>query len=574
MRALASALRQTLNLFGSHRKLWVPFLVVAGLEAVLLGLIWLAPHPPFSKLLAPPIRYFFSDRVLHYPAHLWFLYHAMKHVHLVVSMAVGAFMSALACAMVRQAYEGTPLSVRNALISGQVRFGAVLIIWAITWGLAKLLMTALVRFAPSDAGWMMGAAIGLTVALQALLAYAIPATVFAGVKWWKAMIVSVQETVRHPLSTLLVVAVPSAAVIAFSIFVSPVRVAQWMQQTQPEIVFAFITGRLGLWTLVDALMTVLIAHLWWAHRTQPSVQPSRSPFPIPLTSSVASLLVLCALLSSTGCSAAYTGERLFVKATELNAPIVKDPKTATPEQMAKAIQAFEVVTQKARGTIWAARAHTAIGSLYAMQKQYDQARAAYASTLENYNQHRELAFASRLAIAKTYEAQDNWEEAVKVYNDVADFYSWTKTGLEVPLYIGSGYAKRQQPEQAAKAFESAVWRYTNLVPNAPNPEMATTLKGYLALAYQQLGQWDKATAALEELESLSSGVNRPLILLSLGSIYQVKLDDLPKAQAAYTKLITEFPDHPLGKIAKARLEQLTTIAVVQQAPPLLLPAVR
>ena len=271
MRSLVTALRQTLNLFGSQRKLWVPFLVVAGVELFCLGLIWLAPHPPFSKLLAPPIRYFFSDRVLHYPNHLWFLYHAMKHVHLVVSMAVGAVMSGLVCAMVRHSYEGKPLSVRSALVSGQVRFGAVLLIWAITWGLAKILMEGLSRFAPK-AGWVLWAAIALTVILQMLLVYAIPATVFVGAKWWKAMVVSVKETLRHPLSTFLVVAVPSAAVIAFSIVAPSGRVAQWMQQTEPEMVFVFIAGRLGLWTLVDAVITVAIAHLWWAHRTQPATK--------------------------------------------------------------------------------------------------------------------------------------------------------------------------------------------------------------------------------------------------------------------------------------------------------------
>ena len=256
-----------------------------------------------------------------------------------------------------------------------------------------------------------------------------------------------------------------------------------------------------------------------------------------------------------------------MKANEIHAPIAKDPKAATPEQVAKAIQAFEVVTQKARGTVWAARAHTAIGSLYALRQQYSQAREAYAQTLQNYNQHKELCLVARVAIAKSYEAEDNWDEAVRVYNDIADFYSWTKMGLEAPLYIGAGYVKRQQPEQAAKAFERAVWRYTNLAPNAPNPDMATILKGYLALAYQQLSQWDKATAALEELAAIPSGVNRPLVLLSLGSIYQVKLDDLQKAQASYAALAKEFPEHPLGKIAKARLEQLAASITLHPLPP-------
>lgn len=279
MRSLGTAWRHTVEVFGSQRKLWVPFLAVAGLEAVFLGLIWLAPHAPFSKLLAPPIRYFFGDRVLHYPAHLWFLYHAMKHTHLAASTLLGAFMTGIACAMVRQTYEGAPLSLRNALVSGQVRFGAVLLIWAITWGSARLVMEALGHWAP-NAGWAIWAAIGSTIMLQTLLVYAIPATVFAAAKWWKALFLSVRETLRHPASTLLLVAVPTTAVIAFSVACSPGRVAQWMQQTEAELVLVFIVGQLILWTVADVLVTVGIAHLWWAHRTQPAATSvSTSPAP-------------------------------------------------------------------------------------------------------------------------------------------------------------------------------------------------------------------------------------------------------------------------------------------------------
>ena len=262
------------------------------------------------------------------------------------------------------------------------------------------------------------------------------------------------------------------------------------------------------------------------------------------------------LLLLTGCSATYNGERLFSKATSLYEPISKNPKAATPEQFAAAIGAFERVTLQARGTAWAARAHVSIGSLYAIQQEYGKAREAYGLTLQNYNQYKELCLTARTAMAKTYESEANWDEAVKAYRDIVDFYPWTKTGLESPLYIGAMYVKRQQPEQAKKAFESAVGHYSKLLPNAPNPEMGLEVKGYLALAYQQLGEWDHAIAVLEELAGVPNGVNRPLVLLSLGSIYQAKLGDTQKAQTAYSALVTEFPDHPLGKVAKTRLEHL------------------
>ncbi len=265
MHPLGRAFRQTIHTFGSQRKLWLPFLVTAFVEVLGILVLWLAPHPPFSKLLAPPVRYFFTDRVLHYPWHLWFLYYAMKHTHIAVSIGLGAFMSGIACAMVRQTHEGVPLSVRGALVSRQVKYGRVLLVWLITWGLAEGLVTGLVRFAPK-AAWVFWAAIGLTILLQLLLVNAIPASVFERSPWWKALFQSVREAARYPISTFVVVAIPSAAMIAFAFFVSPVRVSEWMLKTAPEIVVPLVALRLFVWTLTDALMTITVAHLWWLHR--------------------------------------------------------------------------------------------------------------------------------------------------------------------------------------------------------------------------------------------------------------------------------------------------------------------
>lgn len=273
MRALWRAIRQTAKLFGSHRKLWVPFLVTAAVEACLLSLIWLAPHPPFSKVLAPPIHYFFNERVLHYPWHFWFLYHAMKHTSIVTSILVGAFMSGIACAMVRQLHESKTLSVREALVGGQVRYGTMVLLWLITWGTARGALEALAYFAPK-AMWVLWTAIGCTVAFQALFAYTIPAAVFERSKWWKAVGQGVRETLRHPFSTLLVVILPSLAIISFGIFFPPVRILQQVTTQHPEIALAYVAGRLLLWLVADTLLTVTVAHLWWVHRaTQPAPAP-------------------------------------------------------------------------------------------------------------------------------------------------------------------------------------------------------------------------------------------------------------------------------------------------------------
>jgi hypothetical protein len=266
MSALLRTIRGLSELASSQRKLWVPFLIVAGAELLLITCIWLAPHPPFSFVFAPPVRYFFGDRVLHYPWHIWFLYHAMKHTHIIAATLIGAFMTGVACVMVRQVHEGKELSLRDALKGRQVRYGRVLILWLISWGLAKGLGAAVAQVVPKTP-WAIWSIVALTMALQMLMVYAIPAAVYNKTPWWNAVLQSVREAMAYPFSTLAIVAVPSFLVMAFALMASSSRVAQWMMSTEPEIALPLVALRLVVWTVSDAFMTVGIAHLWWNHRS-------------------------------------------------------------------------------------------------------------------------------------------------------------------------------------------------------------------------------------------------------------------------------------------------------------------
>lgn len=574
MKAWWSAWQQTAKLFGAHRKLWVPFLVVLVVEVLLIGLVWLAPHPPFADLLAPPIRFFFGDRVLHYPAHLWFLYHVTKHTHLVASLLVGAFMTGVACAMVRQLHQGHALVLRDVLINKQVRYGRVLLVWVVTWAMATGLVTLALRVLPQGPVGL-AAAVGCSLLLQTLFAYAIPAAVFEARPWWRALWQAIREAARYPFSTLGVIIFPSLIIVGISILAAPTRVAQWMGQTVPEIAVVCVAVRLVLWTLADVAMSVAIAHLWWIHRL-PARAPVKAAKARTRTAGVRAPSLACALTAllamsavSSGCSVNYNGERLFWKAQQLSGKIVADVAAATPEQFTEAALAYERVIAKAPGTMWAGRAQLSIGSLFAMQKQYDKAREAYRLVLQNYNQYKEYGLASRLAIARSYEVEEKWDEAIAVYQEISEYYSWSAMGLEAPLYVARIHELRKQADEAKRAYGRAMRMYTRMLPDAPTPEMATQLKGYLALAHQRLGQWDEAIGLLQELAAMEKGVNRPLVLITLASIYQTKKSDREHAGELYTKLLEEFPEHPFGKVARAQLEQLglpVPAAVAPAAP--------
>lgn len=255
----------TARLFASQRLLWLPFVIAATVEALSILCIWLAPHPPFSGFLAPPIRFVSGDQVLHYPEHLWYLYHAMSRIHLLVSIVVGAYCSALACVMVRQAHQGQVLSLRAALYGRQIRYWDMVRITMVAWALMEGVARGLPRLLPSTL-WALIPVLAAALAVQTLLAYAIPAAVYERLPWWQALARGLREAWQHPLGSFLVVAVPSSLVIAYGLFGSDAQVRQWMAETVPEIAVAFVVVRWLVQTVADAVLTVAVAHLWCLHR--------------------------------------------------------------------------------------------------------------------------------------------------------------------------------------------------------------------------------------------------------------------------------------------------------------------
>ena len=562
MPALWSAIRQTVKLVGSHRRLWTPFLAAALIEAALIGLVWLAPQRPFSALLAPPIRFFSREQFLHYPLHLWFMCYSMKYTHFVASVLAGAYLGGIGCVMIRQAHEGRALSFRDALASGQAHYGRLVLLWLLSWGASKLIIEG-IALLPLGPAWIFWGAVLSTILLQALFVYVIPAAVFEGRSWWRAALQGIQETARHPFSTLALVAPITAIVVVLSIALSPTFVQRWMEQSAPEVAVLAVVIKWFSWSLLDAILTVAVCHLWWAHR-QPATAPASSVTPAVRPAAfgkTTALLLLAGVLAAgslSGCSNDYNGERLFWKASQIGGPLLTttDLDKVDAQQATKAIAAYQHVIDSVPGSIWAARAQAAVGTIWAVQRQYDKARECYSLIFQNYNRYGELVLNARLAIAKTYEIEQRWDEAVKAYDEIMDYHPWSSVGMEAPIYVGRIYESRKNSEQASKAYERALRLYTKMIHDAPTPELAAQVKGYLALAYQRLARWDEAIRTLQEIVSQPTSPNRPLALLTLGAIYESKMSQPDQATSIYQQLIKEFPDHPLVRVAKLQLERI------------------
>lgn len=268
------------------------------------------------------------------------------------------------------------------------------------------------------------------------------------------------------------------------------------------------------------------------------------------------VLVFFCVSVLTGCSAQYQGERLYWKAQQFRASLGDDPFQVTAEQFAEAIEKYEQVVRVAPVSEWAGRSRIAAGSLYAVQGKYPAAREAYGQVLLNLPPASELALEARIATAKTYEVQGQWDEAIRLYEEIAEYHPWKRSGLGSLLYIAQIHKRQGRDGKALEAYEQALKRYEKLIFKAPNERVARGVQTYVALAYQQLGRWGEAVAVYEQLARSPEGVNRPLLLLKIGTIYEKALQAPEKAGRAYALVLGGYPEHPFGKVAKRHLERI------------------
>src|SRR5512137_299041 len=76
-----------------QQKLWVPFIIFVFTELVLLMLLYVAPRQPFNAVLAPPIRAFWGERFLHYPANFLLLPKLESLLRNYLTVFLGSFLT-------------------------------------------------------------------------------------------------------------------------------------------------------------------------------------------------------------------------------------------------------------------------------------------------------------------------------------------------------------------------------------------------------------------------------------------------------------------------------------------------
>jgi len=228
----------------------VPFLIVALLEAIVLALAYLAPRPPLSAILAPPIRALFhypfgstgsGEAFLHYPVNFLLLSKLLYIGQIIIGATVGVVMTALAVRMISQANEGLRPTWGINLRDGILRYFTLFMFWAVVFFLETTASRGLPRVFsdPSFRQVLFYLSLGLVVLVETFFAYGVAAIMLENQRTWRAIIRTLSVAGRTFLPTLILVIVPLLFQILF-VFIRG-RIPQLMIKFFPEITL-FILG--------------------------------------------------------------------------------------------------------------------------------------------------------------------------------------------------------------------------------------------------------------------------------------------------------------------------------------------
>lgn len=254
-----------------QQKLWVPFVIFMFTELVILMLLYVAPRQPFNVVLAPPIRAFWGERFLHYPANFLLLPKLGSLIRNYLTVFLGSFLTGTAVVLFAEAFQERKVKLIAGFKAGFKKYFSLLIvislITAILFSLVKVLEIGLIRYFTSGHKtllflkpqiWMGPLLIAinlvLVVLVQGIFVYAIPLIMLNNVKLFSALLRSPVVFIKLFRSTIALIALPLLFYIP--IIVLQVKTVFLIDRIFPEsVLYVCIAGIVISALVVDLLIT-------------------------------------------------------------------------------------------------------------------------------------------------------------------------------------------------------------------------------------------------------------------------------------------------------------------------------
>ena len=109
----------------TQRVLFMPLGISAAVKTAILGISLVAPFPPFSRFLAPTVRYFWGELYLHYPFHLALAGRWFKQTDLLIPIFLEGLLVGITAALTQYLLLQHPSKPRHAFAETFRRYPAI-----------------------------------------------------------------------------------------------------------------------------------------------------------------------------------------------------------------------------------------------------------------------------------------------------------------------------------------------------------------------------------------------------------------------------------------------------------------
>lgn len=252
--------------------LFIPFIIFALVESLVLTIIYLVPRPPLRSIFGPIIRTFWGERFLHYPLNFLLLPKLSSLARMGLTVFLGALLTGMAVVMIWDVYNKKTLKLKLALRTALKKylslFSIVLLLTASFYILVKIINIGLLKYFIAGhsrllflkSGLWLGPILSTTVFLLAILfqaafTYAIPVLIIEKEKLIKAILRSFAFFKKFFIPTLLLVGLP--LLVYIPILVLNQNTAFLIERVFPEAVLVVLFCGIIISSLViDLLITV------------------------------------------------------------------------------------------------------------------------------------------------------------------------------------------------------------------------------------------------------------------------------------------------------------------------------
>lgn len=277
------------------------------------------------------------------------------------------------------------------------------------------------------------------------------------------------------------------------------------------------------------------------------------------------LIAVFALFSVMGAQSDYAIEQKAWKIHKQYFDILKDPSVIPDKTFERVIKGYKKIIDLYPQSKMTPRLHFLIGRVYFLKKDYEAARKKFQEIITIYPDKPEIHAEAMGVIATTYEAQENWPQAKKIYDDIILQYPLTRWGLGVPIYIASYYKNKNDYRQTMEAYEKAIRHYQLIAKEHPNSPLEYSALHYLSNCYLIQKRWNEAVQTLGKAlqkygrpEHMNSrAVDTVIKTINVVCAYQLK--DYTAATKIYQDIIDGEPNHPLKDYFQKTIKALNTL---------------